>query len=63
MDFDLSTMRGKLITAVIAFMAVGLIYFIWTKSASPEPTLLPGQSISHPVGLKDNGPSRNNGYR
>lgn len=61
MEIDLSTPRAKVGIAIAAVLVLGLFYFLWTKSASPEPTLPPGQSISNPAGNKDNGPRNRNG--
>jgi hypothetical protein len=49
---DLSSTPGKIALAVVVLLAVGLIYFLWTKSVPPEPVIPAGQSISNPTGEK-----------
>jgi hypothetical protein len=49
---DLSSTPGKIGLAVVVLLAVGLIYFLWTKSVPPEPVIPAGQSISNPTGEK-----------
>ena len=54
MDIDFGSKSGKLILAGIALIALGIFYFIWTKSAAPDPVLPPGQSLSNPMGNASN---------
>jgi hypothetical protein len=49
---DLSSTPGKIALTVVVLLVVGLIYFLWTKSAPPEPVIPAGQSISNPTGEK-----------
>lgn len=53
---DLSDNRSKVILGVVIVATIGLFYVLWVKSASPEPVLPPGQSISNPMGNRDDTP-------
>ena len=40
--------KAGIIVIIVAVICMG--YFIWTRSASPEPTIPAGQTISNPLG-------------
>jgi hypothetical protein len=47
---QLSGTQTKFAIVVIVFVIIGLGYFLWRRSAIEEPTIPPGQSLSHPLG-------------
>lgn len=40
---------------IIALVVLALGYFVWTRSAPPEPHPLPGQTLANPFGNDDVG--------
>ncbi len=51
MDDD--SRKNVVFIGVIALAVVILGYMLWSHTASPEPTLGPGQSIQNPFGNTD----------
>jgi hypothetical protein len=47
---QLSETQTKMLMGVLVVVVIGVVYLLWTRSAPPEPTLAPGQTLSNPLG-------------
>jgi hypothetical protein len=52
---ELSEKQIKLAIGVLVLVVIGLGYLVWTRSATPEPTALPNQSLLAPMGASKAG--------
>jgi hypothetical protein len=55
---DFSDSRSKIFLGIVVVLVLGIFYFLWTRSASPDVTIPPGQSISNPMGGKESSRER-----
>jgi hypothetical protein len=53
---DFGDRQSKMRLAVLAVVVLAVGYFLWTRSAPPEPTIPPGQSLRNPFGTAAPGP-------
>lgn len=47
---QLSDTSTKVLLVVAVVIVIGLVYFLWTRSVPPEPTVPPGQTLANPLG-------------
>ena len=52
----LSDTQGKVALVIVIVVVLGLVYFLWSKSASPTPVIPPGQTLQNPFGTDSSGP-------
>ncbi len=53
----LSERQVQVVAIIAVVFVIGLVYFIWTRSGVPEPTIPPGQTLAKPFG-EAGGPMR-----
>ncbi len=48
---QLKPAQTKVAVVFVAIFVVGLGYFVWTRSVTPDPVIPPGQSLKNPLGV------------
>jgi hypothetical protein len=47
---ELNAKQVKVAVALVVVLVLCVGYFIWSRTLTPEPTLMPGQSVLNPMG-------------